>query len=168
MSFEGQHSDPDLDPMAARRIEVWVAGQTDDAGRSPVWSIARDAPTLEVAGSDETQTGRFSVPLSLGTAKLKPQIDYEWRAMTKDPGGLWRPFSPVRALRITSSAPSVTATGVSSVSQMADALFGGTYTDPENNPLAEFMLQMQRDHGLDWANPTRNVWDTGETLPTAR
>jgi hypothetical protein len=165
--FEGQHADPDLDPMAARLIEVWLKDQTDDVGKVATWTLPA---SLQSAGSDETQTGRFSVPLSLAAAALKLQTDYEWRAKTKDPAGLWGPFSAVRALRITSSAPTVLATALAPVAAMSEAHFGGTYSDPEGNPLAQFELQMQpvsAHTDAAFADSSTRVWDTGVVLPSA-
>ena len=155
-SFEGQHSDPDLDPMTARNIVVYQ-------GSTAVWSLPAN---LQAAGSDEVQTGRFSVPLSLATGALKLQTAYEWVAQTRDPAGLWSDFSPRRALRITSSAPSVVASAPGTVQVITQARFGGTYSDPEGDAPAQFHLQMQPTTGLDWTDPTKMVWDTGETLVT--
>lgn len=163
-SFEGQHHDPDLDPMSARIIEI-----REKAKPTSTWTL----PTaLQSAGSDETQSGLFSVPLSAAAAFLKSGTDYEWRAATRDSRGAptaWgtaAAYSGWRALTVTSSAPTVVATGVDQVPAMTDARFGGTYTDPEGNPLAKFHIQMQPDGLTDWSDPAEIVWDTGESLPT--
>jgi hypothetical protein len=166
-SFDGQHGDPDLDPMAARNIEVWLKDQTGDAGKTATWTLPA---SLQSAGSDETATGRFSVPLTLATGALKLQTDYEWRAQTKDPAGLWGAFSAVRALRITSSAPTVVATALAPLPTMAAGLFGGKYSDSENDPLAEFQLQMRSVAAhvdASFSDPALIIWDTGNATPAA-
>jgi hypothetical protein len=166
-SFEGTHSDPESDPMAARDIEVWLKDQTGVTGKVAVWKLPAN---LQSAGSDETQLGTFSVPISLAVAALKLGIAYEWRARTKDPAGLWGPFSAVRALKITSSAPTVVALNVTTVTALSEAKFGATYSDPENDLLGKFHLQMQSISAhtdAAFSNPEAFIWNTGETLPTA-
>src|SRR5215831_16646633 len=76
--FTGIHSDPDGDPMAAREIVVWPSG-VSTAGKE-VWKLPAN---LQSAGSDESQTGAFSVPLSLAAGSLKLQTAYEWVARTQ-------------------------------------------------------------------------------------
>jgi hypothetical protein len=160
-SFEGDHSDPDGDPMAAREIKVYPTGS-----QTATWTLP---PDLQSAGSDETQTGRFSVPLSLAVGSLKLQTNYEWTARTKDSRGLWGPYSTRRALRITSSAPSVAASAIGSATSLADVRFGGTYSDPENDLLSQFAIQMQVQAAHTdsaWLDPMSYVWDTGEVQAT--
>jgi hypothetical protein len=85
-SFEGDHHDPENDPMSARLIQVWPKGVSTG---SPTWQLQTD---LQQAGSNEVQTGHFSVPLSLAAGSLKSQTDYEWVAATKDTAGLLGPY----------------------------------------------------------------------------
>jgi hypothetical protein len=178
--FEGQHSDPDLDPMSARYIEV-----REKVSGKFVWNLAAN---LQSAGPDEVVSGRFSVPLSLTVGGgLKVGMTYQWRAATKDSKGAptkWRAtdgtnpsgadvatFSAWRDLLITSSAPSVVPTNVGSVSALASTNFGGAYSDPEGNLLALFQIQMRPNEPTHadaaWADPAPNVWDTGTTIPTS-
>jgi len=163
-SFEGQHHDPDGDPMSARLIRVW----TKPAGAKPAWELPSD---LQPAGSSEVQTGIFSVPLSLAAGVLKSQTDYEWDAATKDTSGVLGPYSAKRALRITSLVPNPpTPSNVGNVDNLATQKFGGVYSDPEGNPLSMFELQMQAGSGhtdAAFSDPSAFVWATGETIPTA-
>ena len=162
-SFEGTHIDPDGDPMANRMVRIWKAGVTTG---DPLWTLASG---LRAASSEETQTGRFVVPLSLVTlGTLTAGKDYEWEARTQSSVGEYGAWSARRALKISSLPPSVTASvPTAPVDSIASARFGGTYSDPENDPLSQFQIQMQPTSGLDWNNADRNVWDTGEALPTA-
>ena len=101
---------------------------------------------------------------------LKLQTAYEWVARTQDPAGAWGAYSPRRALLITSSAPSIVASNLTTVSQMAAAKFGGKYSDPENNPLAHFQIQMRTQAAhtdVAFSDPNPLVWDTGTATPTA-
>lgn len=166
-NFEGQHNDPDLNPMGGRYIRVWRKGISTG---EPTWEISTTKNAeLSGASSEETQTGRFSVPLSLATAALKLQTDYEWEAATKDSLGRVGPYSARRSLKITSSPPTVVAADVSSVAAMADVMLGGTYSDPANSPLDQFQMQMQHASAhtdLAFADPGTYDWDSGETPPT--
>jgi hypothetical protein len=165
-SFEGMHSDPEGDPMAARQIVVYAS-----PGGAEVWRLPDN---MTLAGSDETQTGRFLVPLSLAAGTLKLQTDYEWIAQTKDTFGLWGSFSArtptPMVFRITSSAPSVVAASIAPTPTMANVKLGGRYSDPESNPLQQYVIQMQAlspHSDAAWADPSERVWDTGETRPTS-
>ena len=159
-SFEGQHSDPDFDPMDSREIKVWQGTTSTE-----VWP--KGDTSYQRASSDETATGRFVVPISLTGKALKFDTAYEWQARTKANVGDWGTWSARRALRLNSLPPSVTATNLGSIPDLASVHFGGTYSDPESNPLYQFHIQMQPTTGLDWNNPDRNVWDTGEISANA-
>jgi hypothetical protein len=60
------------------------------------------------------------------------------------------------------------ASNVTSVSALAQARFGGTYSDPENNLLTRFQLQMRTQaahNDAAFSDPNPLVWDTGIELP---
>jgi hypothetical protein len=157
-SFEGLHNDPDGDPMSGRIIRVYKAGVLQ-------WTLD---PNLQAASSVESQSGIFSVPLSLAVGALSSQTDYTWTATTKDSSGIEGLPSAARALRIASSAPSVVATAIPPVAAMANALFGGTYSHPTVS-LAGFQMQFRPVASHDdagFADPATLLWDTGETTPT--
>jgi hypothetical protein len=159
--FTGRHQDPDGDPMAGREVTVWKAGTP--VGGTPVWTLGA---TAQAASSEETQTGVFSVPLSLATGALFLGTAYVWAARTKDSRGAVGVYSAQTPFKITSSAPSVVVTDVGSISAMSGTLFGGAYSDPESNPMDRYHIQMG-PVGVDWTDPAAVVWDTGEDAPTA-
>ena len=167
--FEGTHSDPDLDPMAARDIEVWLKDQTGDAGRRPYGRCQQRSSQRRFGRNARPDASRFRCHSRAGSLKL--QTDYEWRRADEGRRPVCGDRSrQCRALRITSSAPTVVAiTPYGTWSRWTAAKFGGTYTDPENNPLAEFHIQMQPTTGLDMdaASDRTTSWDTGEMAPTA-
>lgn len=161
--FTGVHNDPEGDAMGSRVIQIRKKGTT-----TPVWTLPA---SLQSAGSDESQSGIFSVPLSTAAEFVKLQTVYEWRAATRD--NLGAPatdsglaYSGWREIKVTSSAPTVVATPLGTVETLAGAVFGATYTDPESNPMDLFRIQMQPGSGASWTDLSPLVWDTGETHPT--
>ena len=134
-ALEGSHSDPDLDPMSARNIEVWLK-----AGGASAWPMPA---ALQAASSEETPTGRFSVPLSLAITSLKSGVQYEWRAQTKDALLLGRILSMARPPD-HEFGPSRDRQGSGDGDGYGDASSsGGRSSDPEGDPLAMFHIQMQ-------------------------
>lgn len=160
-SFEGDHRDPDGDALAGRYINVYLAGTG-----TLVWTLPAN---LNQAGSEESQNGRFSVPLSLAQGSLKYGTAYEWTAATKDVHGRVGPHSARRLLTITSLAPNIGLIGWDEITDLSAAYFGGSYYDPEGNPINIYHIQMRSQSAhtdVAFSDQNELVWDTGETFAT--
>ena len=134
ITYSGTRSDPDSgDTIGAFEVEVWNSGHSTKLQTSGT-----------VTGSGSTFSRALTLP-----AGYNANAVYEWRARTRDAGGLWGPWSGYQTFRAntipnTPAAPSVETDTLAPI-------ITGTFVDPDpGNVPSQAEVHVERaDTGAD-------------------
>lgn len=165
-SFEGTYT-----PGVVGDTIQWVELELyKEAGATPVWTYA------SAASPSDKETNTFTVPMTLvGSSGSRHQVfsgqGYEWRVRLRNQKGEITAWTGKLNVTLVTEDPSLsTLRPVSGVSlaTLNAVLFGATYSDPNNNAILSYQLQLRSATlPTDPSWDADLLWDSTEVAPTA-
>lgn len=146
ITYKGTRSDPDSgDYITGFEVQVWNDGHT----------TLLQSGSYDLSGTPTTFSKSLTLPSGYNADRL-----YDWRARTKDSGGLWGPWSAYQGFR-ANSPPNTPSAPTVDTDTLAPTI-GGSFSDPDPGAtLAAVQVEVER------VSPAADMWVSADIAKTA-